>query len=340
VSRALCAVSVDLDPLRCYYEIHGLGAVPPQLADVVLRKALPRFAEVFARHRLPATLFVVGADVAERSAVGRAELTRLAAAGHELGNHSHTHPYALARLDEQAIDAELAAAERVIGELADTPVGFRSPGYDLSPALLRVLERRGYRYDSSVFPSWPYYLAKAGVMGVMALTGRRSGSVIGDPRALAAPTEPYHPGATPWTRGQSSVVELPITVTRGLRFPGIGTWILTAPNKLRLLLLDQLKARRFFNFELHGLDLLDADTDGIPAALVARQPDLRVPLERKLTAFSATLDRLRLDYDFMTLRDVAAAPNVTADATANATAKCDRLTRVVHPHLKDGPRRG
>jgi peptidoglycan/xylan/chitin deacetylase (PgdA/CDA1 family) len=309
VNQALCAVSVDLDPLRCYYEIHGLGPVPAQLADVVLRKALPRFAEVFERHRLPATLFVVGADVAERSAVGRAELAKLAAAGHELGNHTQTHPYALARLDEHSIEAELAAAEQVIGELtvgARPPVGFRSPGYDLSPALLRVLERRGYRYDSSVFPSWPYYLAKAGVMGLMALAGRRSGSVIGDPRALAAPTEPYRPGATPWMRGDSSLVELPITVTRGLRFPGIGTWILTAPHKLRLLLLDQLRARRFFNFELHGLDLLDADADGIPAALVARQADLRVPLERKITAFSATLDRLSLDYDFVTLEDAAA----------------------------------
>jgi hypothetical protein len=307
VNRALCAVSVDLDPLRCYYEIHGLGAVPAQLTDVVLRKALPRFAEVFARHRLPATWFVVGSDVAERSAIGRAELSRLVTAGHELGNHSHTHPYGLARLDEAGIDAELAAAERVIGELGSSPVGFRAPGYDLSPALLRVLEQRGYRYDSSVFPSWPYYLAKAGVMGLMAITGRRSGSVIGDPRALAAPTEPYRPGATPWTRGDRSVVELPITVTRGLRFPGIGTWILTAPQPLRIVLLNQLRARRFFNFELHGLDLLDADLDGIPAALVARQPDLRVPLDRKLRAFSATLDRLRLDYDFVTLRDAAAA---------------------------------
>jgi hypothetical protein len=307
MARPLCAVSVDLDPLRCYYEIHGLGEPPPKLRDVVLRKALPRFAEVFQRHGVFATLFVVGDDVADRASVGRAELARLASAGHELGNHSHRHQYDLARRSEDEIDAELAEAEATLHELAGQRLtGFRSPGYDLSPSLLRVLERRGYAYDSSVFPSWPYYLAKAGVMGLMSLLGRRSGSVLGDPRALTAPTGPYRPGATPWTPGDSRLVELPITVTRGLRFPGIGTWILTAPGPLRLLLLDQLRARAFFNFELHGLDLLDAEADGIPAELVARQPDLRVPLPRKMTAFAATLDRLALDYDFMTLQKVAA----------------------------------
>ena len=87
----------------------------------------------------------------------------------------------------------------------------------------------------------------------------------------------------------------------------IGTAILTAPQRLRILLLNQLRVRRFFNFELHGLDLLDAEADGIPATLVARQPDLRVPVADKLRALSATLDRLRLDYRFATLAQAAAS---------------------------------
>ena len=31
----------------------------------------------------------------------------------------------------------------------------------------------------------------------------------------------------------------------------------------------------FFNLELHGIDLCDAEVDGAPPALIARQPDLR-----------------------------------------------------------------
>ena len=306
MSERLCSVSVDLDPLRCYYAIHGLGEVPASLTDVVLRRALPRFAEVFERHGISSTLFVVGSDVEQRGSAGRNELAALAQRGHELGNHSYTHPYALARYDEPAILRELDEGARVIGELAGAKIrGFRSPGYDLSSRLLAALRRRDYAYDSSVFPSWPYYLAKAGVMAAMRLFGRESRSVLGDPRALLAPVEPYRPGASPFSRGQGSLVELPVSVTRGLRLPGIGTALLTAPSRLRILLLDQLRVRSFFNFELHGLDLLDAEADGIPAALVARQPDLRVPLADKLRAFSATLDKLRLDYRFATLAEVA-----------------------------------
>ena len=49
----------------------------------------------------------------------------------------------------------------------------------------------------------------------------------------------------------------------------------------------------FFNLELHGIDLADADADGMPAALVARQPDLRRPLAHKLAALDDTLAAAR-----------------------------------------------
>jgi hypothetical protein len=307
----VCSVSVDLDPLNCYYGIHGLGAPPRELAHVVLRRGLPRFAELLNRRRIHGTFFVVGSD-AEGDVAGGKQLGQLAREGHELGNHSHTHPYELARLDRQAIDDEIVQAHNIIAGLSGIPpVGFRAPGYDLSERVLDVLMARGYRYDSSVFPSWPYYVAKAGVMALMSLVGRRSQSVLGDPRMLFAPAEPYRPGRSPYVRGQSTLVELPVATTPGLRMPGIGSWapyvsLLLAPTAVRARLLESMRGRSFFNLELHGIDLIGAEEDGIPAELVARQPDLRVPLVSKLRALEATLDRLALDYRFAPLRDVAA----------------------------------
>lgn len=302
----VCSVSIDLDPLSCYYDIHGLGAPPRELAHIVLRRALPRFAELLNRRHIRATFFIVGSDAAADVA-GAKQLAQLARDGHELGNHSQTHPYELARLGRDAIEAEIVQAHNIIAGLAGTPpVGFRSPGYDLSERVLDVLMAHGYRYDSSVFPSWPYYLLKAGVLGVMSLLGRRSRAVLVDPRMLLAPAEPYRPGRSPFSRGQSTVVELPISTTPGLRVPAIGTWILPVPTAVRVRLLESMRARRFFNLEMHGIDLIGAEEDGIPAELVAKQPDLRVPLTAKLRAFEATLDRLALDYRFAPLCDVAA----------------------------------
>ena len=253
----ICSVSVDLDPLRCYYEIHGLGTPPPELRDVVLRRGLRRFIDLFARRQMAATFFVVGEDldVASPSGTpaGRALLREAAAAGHELANHSHTHPYRLVRFGPGEVTAEIDRAGTLLAEVAGTaPVGFRSPGYNLSPTVIAELVARGYRYDSSILPAPLYYAAKAAVMGSMRLTGRTSRSTLGDPRFLFAPTTPYRPDArAPWRRGNAPIVELPITVTPGLRLWIIGTSLLIAPLMLRDHLVATAAKARFFNLEMH-----------------------------------------------------------------------------------------
>ncbi len=100
-------------------------------------------------------------------------------------------------------------------------------------------------------------------------------------------------------------MELPIAVAPGLRMWMIGTSIVLLPTPVRAWLLELMRRRPFFNLELHGIDLADADADGIPAELVAKQPDLRRSLDEKLRALEATLDRLAPEYEFLPLREVA-----------------------------------
>lgn len=310
------AVSIDLDSIPCYYRIHGLGPPPPDLEHVILERALPRAARLFAARGLHVTWFVVGRDadadaaLPDRSqrAAHAAHLRELATGGDELGNHSYSHPYDLARLAPDAVDAEVGGCDRVLRAILGTaaPRGFRAPGYDVSPAMLDALARRGYRYDSSIFPAPGYYAAKAAVMAALAIARRPSGAVMTNPRALIAPTDPYRPSMTaPWRRGQAPVVELPIAVTPRLRIPAIGTSLLVAPAGVRDRILAAMRARAFFNFELHGIDFADADKDGIPGELVARQPDLRLSVDEKLARLSSILDGLAAERRFVTLAEVA-----------------------------------
>lgn len=303
----LASVSVDLDPLRCYYQIHGQPPPAGPLAQVILERALPRLLELFDRFGIKATLFVVGQDLQE-CASGRALLAAAAAAGHELGNHSHTHPYDLARLPRAELEREIGdchAALRSLHPQGRPPLGFRAPGYQLSVELFDVLEAHGYRYDTSMWPCPPYYVAKLAVMGLMALRRERSASIIGAPQAQLGPTQPYRPDPQrPWRRGQAGLVELPVAVTPGLRLPAIGTFMLLS-SRLRQLLLAGMQRQAFFNLELHGIDLIDAATDCIPAALCTRQPDLRVPLADKLSALSETFERVRDCCPILPLHEVA-----------------------------------
>ncbi len=308
------AVSVDLDAIACYYRIHALGEPPAGPARVaVLRRCLPRFADLFARHDVRATFFVVGTDI-EEDAEGRALLAELARAGHELANHTHTHRYDFARLPEPEMAAEIDRAHAAVGACAGAaPIGFRAPGYAISAPVLDLLRARGYRYDSSVFPSAAYYGAKALVMAAMRAARRRSGSFLDDPRVLLAPRAPYHPApGAPYQRGaDDGLLEIPIAVTPIARLHVIGTSLVLAPRWLRRHLVATALRAPFFNLELHGIDLADAGADEIPPALVARQPDLRRPLAHKLAALDETLATAR-----------AAGARFTTLAAAGVSGAC------------------
>lgn len=308
VTRPIVSVSVDLDAIACYHRIHALAQAPSgEGRFAVLRRALPRLYELFSKHGIHATLFVVGGDLAEDSE-GKRVLAELAKVGHEIASHSHSHPYDLVRLGRAGIAEEIDRAHAAIAEACGgPPVGFRAPGYEISAELIEVLCERGYRYDSSVFPAIPYYLAKVAVMGVMRVTGRKSGSILGTPKVLRAPCVPYRPAAgAPHRRGTLPIIELPVTVTPLLRLHVIGTTLVISPEWLRRRLVASALGTSHFNLELHGIDLVDAESDGMAPALVARQPDLRVALGRKLAALDATLTEARsAGATFLTLAEAA-----------------------------------
>lgn len=303
----LASISVDLDSLPHYCRIHGL---PESLLDdrarsLVHAVAVPRFRELFDAVGVPGTFFAIGEDL-ESDAGAAAGMRSAHAAGIEVASHSHAHDYALTRRGPAAILEDLQRADAAL--LAATgarPEGFRAPGYTLNADLYAATEALGYRYGSSAFPATPYYAAKAAVMGALALAGRPSRSVLDTPRVLLAPRVPYRPDpARPYQRGSGSVVELPMAVTPGLRFPFIGTFATTLPLPTLRAAWGMCRRDAFFNFELHGVDVLDA-SDGIPGELVRQQRDLRVSAAKKLERLREIFGWLRAECDVVTLRDAA-----------------------------------
>jgi peptidoglycan/xylan/chitin deacetylase (PgdA/CDA1 family) len=106
--------------------------------------AVPLILELLERHGVRATFFVPG-RVAERHPGRVAEIV---AAGHELGHHGYTHrtPHLLSPDEEER---ELVQAREILQGFGADVVGYRSPGWDFSPATLPLLERYGFRYSSN-----------------------------------------------------------------------------------------------------------------------------------------------------------------------------------------------
>jgi peptidoglycan-N-acetylglucosamine deacetylase len=101
-------------------------------------ESTPQVLELLARFSVPATFFQIGANVERLPAIARA----VAAAGHEIGNHSHTHPLFCFR-SPAFIEMELARAQQAIERHTGArPVWFRAPfgvrWFGIGPAQRRL----------------------------------------------------------------------------------------------------------------------------------------------------------------------------------------------------------
>lgn len=300
--KKICAVSVDLDEIPFYHQIHGLPPPEGPAETAVYDIALQRL-ESFARaHDIPLTLFAIGESLSRQEAADT--LKHMASLGHEIGNHTYGHRYDLTLLPRRAMLSEVEhGAEAIFRAVGARPKGFRAPGYTVSDELFSVLDELGVAYDSSVFPCPWYFSAKTLAISLIRLRGRSSHSIVDSPMVLRAPTQPYRVGRPYWKRGKG-MLELPIQVTRGARLPFIGTSLTLAGPRGARLLAKMCVGEPLVNLELHGIDLLDADDD--LQALRPHQPDLRVSHHRKAESLSAAIEALkRAGYSFVRLDEAA-----------------------------------
>jgi polysaccharide deacetylase family protein (PEP-CTERM system associated) len=105
-----------------------------------------RVLELFDRHRVRATFFVLGWVAEQHPKL----VERIRKAGHELGSHGYSHRRVY-ELGREGLERELARSRLLLGPVA----GFRAPEWsinDRSLWALEVLVRAGFRYDSSMTP--------------------------------------------------------------------------------------------------------------------------------------------------------------------------------------------
>jgi hypothetical protein len=295
------AITIDVDSLRFYREIHALAPIDGD--DPIYSIAMPRFFELLDEAGIPATLFLIGEDAAHHLDA----LSPARKLGCEIASHTFSHDYRVTEKSRDEIDRDLALAEKALAPLGKVE-GFRAPGYNVSPELLECVVARGYAYDSSLLPAPAYWAARAVMIGRYAFGRRRSRSMVGDPRAFSGPVAPYHTTPDrPWKRIDSGpLLELPVSCEPTTRVPLLGTWWTMLPERVRDGLLDRaLRKLPCINFEMHPIDLLDRSDAGVPEDLGSMQPDLRIGREKKRRAFRALFQRLRASADVMTLRAIA-----------------------------------
>jgi peptidoglycan/xylan/chitin deacetylase (PgdA/CDA1 family) len=84
----------------------------------------PKLLDILAAHHLKATFFVIGANVAAHPEI----VARAAREGHEIGNHTWSHPY-LAKLSDDAVRRELQRTDEAIKSATGTRPTLMRPPY-------------------------------------------------------------------------------------------------------------------------------------------------------------------------------------------------------------------
>lgn len=235
-------------------------------------------------------------------------LRSIAAAGHEIGNHSfHHEPWLhLYSENETEVDVKLAE-EHIESATGQRPVGFRAPGYSLSPTVLRVLGRRGYHYDASTLPSLlaplvrTYYFTTA----KFSPEQRRQRKLLGGTlRDGLRPIRPYR-----WRMDNGTLIEIPVTTMPVFRIPIHLSYLMCLgvfSPALALGYFDAaLKLCRLIgtppSLLLHPTDFLGCDD----LQALSFIPGMNLPSERKMELVNEVLGRLSSKFTVLTLRQHA-----------------------------------
>jgi peptidoglycan-N-acetylglucosamine deacetylase len=168
--------------------------------------------DILASHGARATFFVIGRHAEKHPGV----LKRIADEGHEIGNHTWSHPWLARDCDDQRVREELDLTNRLIADVVGASTRrFRAPHYDVDDrvetiaAQLSLVHTRG----DVTPPDW-HPAAQTAYLATYALQRLRPGMVLG-----------LHDGVPPGksaTRGREVTLEtvalvIPRLCERGLQ---------------------------------------------------------------------------------------------------------------------------
>jgi hypothetical protein len=301
--KPFASLSLDLDNQWSYMKIHGDEGWDkyPSYFDIFI----PHILDLLDELRLKITFFIVGKDT-ESEENGK-YLRMITNRGHEVGNHSYNHESWLQSYSYEKIEKEIIDAEEAIEEATgQRPRGFRGPGFSWSLDLLKVLEERGYLYDSSTLPTFlgplarMYYFSKSG-LSKEEKSARKE--LFGKFSEGFRKLKPYYIRLG----GEKKIMEIPVTTIPIFRLPFHLSYLIYISNisltimKLYLntaILLCKL-TRTPINFLLHPLDIIGSDK----IKQLAFFPGMNISSKRKVEILREVISKLKMKYNIVNMSE-------------------------------------
>lgn len=294
------SLSLDLDNQWSYMKTHGDDGWKEY--PTYLDWSVPRILEFLDERDLKITFFIVGKDAEDERNVPA--LRAIGDAGHEIGNHSYHHEPWLHLYSKEELEEELTKAESAIeSATGQRPVGFRGPGFSLSPTTLKALCQRGYRYDATVFPNLLNPLARAYFFATSSLSKEEKEQrkeLFGTWRDALRPVSPFN-----WQIGSEQLFELPVTTMPIFKVPIHLSYILYASRFSKTLAMAYFRfgllmcrlTRTEPSILLHPLDFIGCDDVGELAFF----PGMDMPAQKKIDIVAEVIEHMAKHYELVTM---------------------------------------
>jgi peptidoglycan/xylan/chitin deacetylase (PgdA/CDA1 family) len=303
--KTIASLSLDLDNKWSYMKTHGDAGWEtfPSYLDCVV----PRALQFLKERNLRITFFVVGQDAALDK--NREALAQIAEANHEIGNHSFRHEPWLHLYSRAELIEEFEKTEEAIHRITNQKlIGFRGPGYSLSPTVLEVLAERNYEYDCSTLPTYiaplarAYYFFKSPEMSEEEKEKRKK--LFGKFSDGFQSLKPYR-----WQIGEKSITEIPVTTLPVFKTPIHASYLIYLSTFSKTLARTYWKTALEMcrltetqpSLLLHPLDFLS----GEDAPELKFFPAMNLSVEKKLEFVGEILETFSLQFEIVNLREHA-----------------------------------
>ncbi len=296
-------ISVDIDTPANLYKGYNLR-ISKEYQAKELREGFCNLFNFLDDFNIKATLFCIGMDMKtkENQEVFREAHER----GHEIANHTMTHAQALKSSSASDIEKEISECEQICQSITgERPIGFRAPGWNINEGILQVLTKRGYKYESSIFPTSLLPLLKFYWL-IKPRKTRESRQAMGRAIYSLYPTQPYKTQRNSFKRGEDGLIEFPICVTPYYRCPFLATFLFYYGQTLSLKMLSAIQKKgAFLNFMFHIHDFVDYENKSpyfknIKSGYIPRSVMTRYDVKIKL--FRRILESMCNSYEFKTYR--------------------------------------
>lgn len=193
---------------------------------------LDKILDIFKQNNIPATLFIIG-QILERYK----DKVRQWAESYEIACHGFTHNFwnnLTFEQRQQELEDFIDLYQKIFSE---KPKGFRAPSHLIDEEGIKLLEEKGFLYDSSIVPHYPFFKKYRGFQG-------------------KAPLLPYRPAINNCRRkGEMRILEIPIRGQIG-GMPLAGVWLAKIPLWFyRALFL--IHRPSFITLNMHSWDVLN-----------------------------------------------------------------------------------